>query len=327
MHRDSLGKSSPDSLRPERCGACDEAAWLVFCERLRRELDACEWFVLRPDSRVSHIVEIARRASLASVRSVDVAAVYGNSPFFRGRFGDDDITGLAVSRVAVVDAMSGSAMETPGTGQCAGEALRSTMRLIGSALHAKDPRAHAHSSRVAMNSVLSGRILNLDVASLRELEAAALLHDIGKVGIDDVILQKPYNLTETEYSMIQDHPVIGAAMVQGLLPCDAVGELILHHHEDYDGSGYPHGLARDRIPRGARIIAVADAFDSMTMGRPYRTAVTVNEAVDELTRCSGTQFCPESVDAFVAALERSAGGVPVGSCTPEPWQAAGALAR
>jgi HD-GYP domain-containing protein (c-di-GMP phosphodiesterase class II) len=315
MNRDSLVEPLPDLVRPDRCGERDEVAWLAFCERLRRALNACEWFDLRPASRVTDIVDIARRAPLTPVRSADVAVGDGNSLFFR--LSDHDLTGLDVSSAAVIDAMSGTAMESTSRHHSVAATYRSTIQLLEAAIHAKDSRACEHSWRVARNSVVCGRILNLDAASLRALEAAALLHDIGKIGIDDAILQKPYELTEAEYSMIQDHPVVGAAIVQDILGCGDVGELVLHHHESYDGTGYPNGLAGDRIPWGSRIIAVADAFDSMTMGRPYRTAMTVNEAMDELTRCRGTQFCPESLHAFVAGFGRSTSGVPLQSCASE----------
>ena len=181
---------------------------------------------------------------------------------------------------------------------------RSTIRELAGAIDAKDPYTCGHSQRVARYCMACGLVAGLNREAMRRLQTAAVLHDIGKIGIDDAILRKPGKLTAAEYALVKDHPIIGAALAQGVVIPREVVELILHHHERYDGRGYPHGLAAEDIPQGADIIAVADAFDSMTTGRPYRRAVTVNEAMRELLRCRGTQFCPETLDAFAIGFTR-----------------------
>jgi len=204
----------------------------------------------------------------------------------------------------MMGAMAGIAIENSKLRESVEESYRSTIRALASAIDAKDPYTCGHSQSVAQYSLVSGMMLNLDAQSMQTLETAALLHDIGKIGIDDAILRKPRRLTPAEHAVIKDHPVIGAAIVHDIGSLSDVVQLILHHHESYDGRGYPHGLKGEDIPLGARIIAVADAFDSMTTDRPYRRGMTINEAMTELQRCRGVQFCPVAVDAFAVGFAR-----------------------
>ena len=209
-----------------------------------------------------------------------------------------------VATAQVIGATAGVAIENTRLRQSIEEGYRSTIRALASAIDAKDPYTCGHSQRVAQYSMVCGLVLSLDAAQMHTLETAAILHDIGKIGIDDAILRKPRRLTPAEHAVIKDHPVIGAAIVHDVGALGDVVQLILHHHESYDGNGYPHGLSGEATPLGARIIAVADAFDSMTTERPYRKAMTINEAMSELLRCRGKQFCPVALDAFAVGFAR-----------------------
>lgn len=131
---------------------------------------------------------------------------------------------------------------------------------------------------------------------------AAWLHDIGKLTISRKILDKPTALDPSEWSEMQQHAARGAAYLALMPPSGRVAELVRHHHERFDGGGYPNGLAGDAIPRGSRIICVVDAYDAMTSDRPYRRAMPPEAAVDEVRRCAGTQFDPEIVTAFISIV-------------------------
>ena len=168
----------------------------------------------------------------------------------------------------------------------------------------KDLYTRGHSERVSEAVLMLGRVLDLEEDRLQALGYAGLLHDVGKVGVPLSVLRKAGALTDEEMGEIKRHPTRGVELVGDI---DFLGEAhrgILHHHERFDGSGYPAGLTEKDIPEFARIISVADAFDSMTTSRSYRGARSVEEAREELVRCRGTHFDPRMVDAFVVALER-----------------------
>ncbi len=210
----------------------------------------------------------------------------------------------------MIGATAGITFENSMLRQSVEEGYRSTIRALASAIDAKDPYTCGHSQHVAQYSMVSGFVLNLDADQLQKLETAAILHDIGKIGINDAILRKPRKLSTTEHAIVKHHPVIGAAIIHSIDALHEVIDLILHHHENYDGTGYPHGLKGESIPLGARIIGVADAFDSMTTDRPYRRAFTINEAMTELLRCRSTQFCPQALDAFAIGFSRHYSALP-----------------
>jgi putative two-component system response regulator len=169
--------------------------------------------------------------------------------------------------------------------------------LIG-ALEAKDKYTAGHSRRVTKLAVDTGQALGLNAEEVENLRWAALLHDIGKIGIDSNIQNKPGALTPTEYEHILTHCSIGPGIVEPLVNEEIV-EVIRHHHDSYDGTGLHQKIAGEKIPLGARILAVADSFDAMTSDRPYRSALPASKAVAEIKRCSGTQFDPTVVKAFL----------------------------
>ena len=174
-----------------------------------------------------------------------------------------------------------------------------TIRSLAAAIDAKDSYTHGHSRRVTDLSVGIALEMNLPKSEVDTIRHASLLHDVGKIGISEKILLKPGRLTDDEFETIKSHPYIGAGILNSIEFLHSVCEIIKHHHERYDGKGYPDKLAGEEIPLGARIICVADSFDAITSCRPYRKPLTFDEATEEVKRCSGTQFDPEVAAAFV----------------------------
>jgi len=173
--------------------------------------------------------------------------------------------------------------------------------LLGS-LEAKSATGTAHLAATIYRSVAVAKRLGLADAGIEAVQLGALFHDLGKIAISDAILQKPDRLSDSEWAEIRAHPIIGASLLAQMPELDHIRPLILTHHERFDGRGYPNGLKEDAIPRAAQIIAIADAYEAMTTPRPYRRAVTPDAAVAELRACSGTQFDPVVVDAFIVEL-------------------------
>lgn len=183
-----------------------------------------------------------------------------------------------------------------------------TIAALCQAVETKDYYTRGHCTRVSLASTMIAQEIGMGMERLRAIRYAGMLHDVGKLGVPTKVLQKDGPLTEEEFAAIQLHPMRGLEIVRGIDFLDEAFAGIMHHHERHDGKGYPMGLAGDEIPEFARVIAVADAFDSMTSDRSYRGARPVEVAVAELRKGAGTQFDPEMVAAFVKALER------------KPWQ-------
>lgn len=172
------------------------------------------------------------------------------------------------------------------------------------AIEAKSPWTKGHSERVTNYALSIARKLGLEEKDIETLNIAGLLHDIGKIGTYDVILDKPGKLTDEEFALIKMHPVKGADILSPMRQFKKIVPIIRHHHEGVDGKGYPDGLKNEEIPLCARILHVADSFDSMTSDRPYRKSPGIEYAVSELKKYSGTQFDPEVVEAFLRVLEK-----------------------
>jgi putative nucleotidyltransferase with HDIG domain len=179
-----------------------------------------------------------------------------------------------------------------------------TLTTLADTIDLRDPYTAGHSKRVAAYSKLLAEDLGLTEQEVDQIESGALMHDIGKVGVPDAVLFKPGALDPEERMLIKGHPVIGAGILRGIPSMAEIVPCILHHHERVDGNGYPDGLAGDAIPLGARVIAVADAFDAMTTDRPYRRGLAVDAAVAELLKQEGTQFDRRCVLAFAELVMR-----------------------
>ena len=173
---------------------------------------------------------------------------------------------------------------------------------LASALQERDQYTGEHSESVVDVAGRVGEALALDEEQISKLRTAALLHDIGKVGVPDEILHKPGPLDEREWDVMREHPVIGERILRAIPGLGSVAKIVRHEHERWDGKGYPDGLAGEEIPIGARIILVCDAYHAMTSNRPYRAAMTHTEAVAELTRNAGSQFDPNVSEALIGYL-------------------------
>ena len=169
-------------------------------------------------------------------------------------------------------------------------------------VEAKDSYTRGHSDRVSEYSVLIGEKLGLPAEQIKTLRIGGLFHDIGKIGIPDSILLKPAKLTDEEYSQIKNHPSIGAHILGSAAIFQDIIPIVKHHHERYDGNGYPSKLKGEEIPYLARIAAVADTFDAMTSRRSYRGPIDVEHVKEEIKRCEGTQFDQQIAEVFIEIL-------------------------
>ncbi|RJL25233.1 HD-GYP domain-containing protein [Bailinhaonella thermotolerans] len=205
-------------------------------------------------------------------------------------------------------------------------AYDATIAALCQAVETKDYYTRGHSERVSKASVMIAEEIGMGTERVGAIRYAGMLHDVGKLGVPTKVLQKDGALTEEEYAAIQLHPMRGLEIVRGIDFLDEAYAGIMHHHERMDGRGYPMGLAGPEIPEFARVIAVADAFDSMTSDRSYRGARPVEVALDELRKGAGTQFDPVMVNAFIKAVERE-GWRPTRSALPPDGVAAEAAAK
>ena len=180
-----------------------------------------------------------------------------------------------------------------------------TMMTLAVILDARDPYTKRHSENVTRYSVAIAKEMGFNPAQIEIIRRSGLLHDIGKIGIRDDILLKPGKLTNEEFEQIKIHPVKSQEIVSSLPFLKEVAMLVRHHHERYDGKGYPDGKSGEDIELGSRIMAVSDSFDAMTTDRPYRKRLPLEEAIAELIRCKGTQFDPKVVDNFIAILQNN----------------------
>jgi HD-GYP domain-containing protein (c-di-GMP phosphodiesterase class II) len=215
----------------------------------------------------------------------------------RSEFGEQDLE--AVVSVATTAAM---AIENTRLHQTVLEAYKNTITALAAAIDAKDPYTCGHSQRVQEYTLLAGAFLSFSNEEMETLEYAGILHDVGKIAVDSRILNKPGPLTASEWEIMREHPIVGADLLTEIPFLEKSSGLVLCHHERFDGKGYPNGNKGEDIPLGARLIAVADAFDTMTTDRAYRPAMSVDAAVRELHSGAGSQFCPVAVKAFISGL-------------------------
>lgn len=198
--------------------------------------------------------------------------------------------------VAVGHALNHKALE---------EAFVGTIRSLAEAIDAKDPSTRGHSDWVSKYALMIGRQMGLANGELDEIKYAGYLHDVGKIGIPDEILGKSSQLSADEWKLMKKHPIVSARILEPVPISGTIKAAIRHHHERFDGKGYPYGLAGESIPLVARILSVADSYEAMTSDRPYRRALSDEQAVAELVRCCATQFDPGVVDSFLESLGRT----------------------
>ena len=308
----------PDTVGPSHAGHVSAAAQgSLILERtqlgpeanIRKQAlsDVLEVYIpIRRDGQVIGVAEVYRDISrqLAESRRIQLLAAGAvtawSAVLFVSLLGIFRDSTRRIRRQA--DALRQSVQELQATHSA-------TLEALVAALEARDHETQGHSERVTRYSMAIGHALGLDEEHLDALARGALLHDIGKIGVPDHILRKPGPLDDAEWMLMRRHPLFGEQMVGGIAFLEAAVPVVRHHHERYDGTGYPQRLAGDEIPMAARVFAVADTFDAMTSDRPYRAALSIEEARAEIRRCAGTQFDPTVVEAFLRVSDEDLAGI------------------
>jgi putative nucleotidyltransferase with HDIG domain len=184
------------------------------------------------------------------------------------------------------------------------ELFLASIRALAEAIDAKDPYTRGHSERVATYSASVAREMGLAAVEVERIRLSALLHDVGKIGVDDRIIRKPTALTEDEFEAMKTHPIKGAAIMSAIPQLADVIPGMKYHHEKWSGGGYPEGLVGEKIPMQARIVSVADTYDAMTTTRPYQKAMELDYVVERIRQFSGVRYDPVVVTAFLRAYEK-----------------------
>ncbi|MBL8112000.1 MAG: HD domain-containing protein [Acidobacteria bacterium] len=217
--------------------------------------------------------------------------------------GATEIAALAESFNAMTDSLESSIQKLKQAAKENQELFLNSIRTLAAAIDAKDPYTRGHSERVARYAVAIAKHMDISLEDVRRVRISALLHDVGKIGIDDRILRKPTALTDEEFQVMKTHPVTGALIIGQIKQLRDIIPGIKHHHEKWEGGGYPDGLVGEDIPMLARIVTVADTFDAMTTTRPYQKAMPLDYVTSRITSFSGTRFDPKVIDAFRKAHE------------------------
>jgi HD-GYP domain-containing protein (c-di-GMP phosphodiesterase class II) len=294
------------------------------CRLFHRQVD--EWFLRRVVATGEHVITHQDRppfdpvfaAELAPQGPISIAVVpiHGREtvagvlavmrPRFQGEFVQSDTqmlgemagqASMAVQQAQLFGKIRGYADEVE-------LGYDSTLKVLMAALDTKDAVTQGHSERVSQLTVALAKEMGVPQDQLVNIERGALLHDVGKIGVPDHVLRKPDSLNAEEWEAMRQHPVLAGLMVSKVAFLEGALPILLYHHEHYDGTGYPFALEQDAIPLEARIFTVVDSFDAMTSDRPYRDAMPIEDALEEIKRNAGTQFDPQVVEAFTRLINR-----------------------
>lgn len=263
--------------------------------------------VLSADAMSDQRFKAGDSVMLQNIRSVMCVPVESNSQIL-GVIYVDNLSAsnmfveFDLELVTAIGKQAGVAIERARLVEDMQELFYGTIRTLVATLEAKDEYTHGHSERVTSYAVQIAIEMGLDQEIVDTIHLAGLLHDIGKVGISEKILNKPARLTDEEFAIIKTHPVIGADIVRNIKGTEEVASIVRGHHEHFNGGGYPDGLKGDEISLPTRILTVADSYDAMTSSRAYRRNLSTEEIVEEFKRCSGEQFDPEVAETFIKIL-------------------------
>ena len=273
------------------------------------------------DSLEAHLVVENMRAAIAerpfltpTGEQIPIHASFGIASFPQDSHGVNELVVAADSNLYVSKRRGGNAITGPGHADASDGCEKNSFGILESmvtAVDSKDKYTRRHSEQVTELALLLGSAMGLSDASLRVLRAAGLLHDVGKIGIPDRILRKPGPLTAAEWAIVKGHPAMGETLIRTVPDLAEIQALVACHHESFDGTGYPRGLAGVEIPLLARILTVADSYSAMITDRPYRKALTRETAISELKKGAGSHFDPGMVTTFVQCLECPANCAPV----------------
>jgi putative nucleotidyltransferase with HDIG domain len=312
LNRDS-GLPIPYVRRPQEL--IEEDTEIIVSQTILQTAVAKREALLSNDALVDERFVHSRSVANLKVRSAMCAPlinrdkvlgiIYVDSTSQSNLFSQDDL-----SLLSAMAAKAGVTIENARLYDDLRSLFYNTVETLIRALQARDPYTSGHSTRVSRYCLLIADKLGLSTKEKHSVYLAAMLHDIGKIGVPDTLLQRPGKLTSEEMDVIREHPQMGASMIRMLGEMHPIVPLILHHHEAYDGSGYPDGVKGDQIPLISRIIAVADSYDAMTSDRPYRERRKKEEAIEELQACSGTKLDPDVVTVFLEVLEEIASKQP-----------------
>ncbi len=217
---------------------------------------------------------------------------------------EGDITSRDLSLLTILAKQAGLAIENVKLYESIKKDQISIIKALAATVDAKDHYTLGHSMKVSEYSVIISEELGLSERETEEIKYAALLHDIGKIALPDDVIKKPSRLSGAEFEAVQKHPITGAKIIKEIEALAPMVPIVLHHHERFDGKGYPDGLKGEEIPIGARIVHVTDAYDTMVSARAYRDMIPPELAISELRKNAGTQFDPKIVDLFISSLRK-----------------------
>lgn len=274
---------------------------LIFLDIGLRELSGLT--IIKEIFAINKNIKIIILSGAGTHTDVQEALRLGASDFIAKPCGVNRLTGLIKKHLDFQRKGSGKASgSAPEAQYFTKELLLEILASLVCLTEAKSRYLKGHSQNVEKLSIKIGKEMGLDSNEMEILEYSAIIHDLGKIGVKDAILDKKGKLTEAEWKDIKKHPIIGSAIISRIRLLRLEEPIVKHHHEHFDGTGYPCRLKGADIPLAARIIAIADAYDAMVCSRPYRHKMTQEEAVDEINRNSGTQFDPDMVKSFLRVV-------------------------